>query len=386
MHKMRPTSTTITDSGFYPNKAYRRDSKRQLALNSDHSVFMGRALYEGANANYQDYFAERSGDTLRWSQLAKSSRNTAPAKHPVAVILGYFDGQSFIGEQLQSIIKQTHSALHIYLCDDKSEPRFSPNGLRLDQDSLSKISVGVLPHNIGATNNFLNALASISDEFEYFAFSDQDDVWHEGKLHKAIAALEKAPSKQPALYCARTEIVDATCERTLGYSPLFDRAPSFANALVQNIGGGNTMVFNRAARDLILEATQDAMVVSHDWWCYQVVTGAGGHVIYDSEPCLKYRQHDHNLVGANTSWRARLLRIRGLLRGRFREWNDINLAALSAHKHLLTKSNQQVLDDFVEARQSSLIKRLFLFMRSGIYRQTLFGNLGLLLAVFLNKV
>ena len=114
--------------------------------------------------------------------------------------------------------------------------------------------------------------------------------------------------------------------------------------------------------------------------------GAGGHVIYDSEPCLKYRQHDHNLVGANTSWRTRLLRMRDLLRGRFRDWNDINLTALSAQKHLLNKSNQRVLDDFVEARQSSLIRRLFLFKRSGIYRQTLFGNLGLLLGVVLNKV
>ena len=334
----------------------------------------------------RDYFCPDDGDTHNVSLLAERSQNARSAQSRVAIILGYFDGQSFIGEQLQSIIEQTHSALHIYLRDDKSEPRFSFDGLRLDQNSLSKMSVCVRPHNIGFTNNFLNALASISDEFEYFAFSDQDDVWHEDKLEKAIAALENGPSEQPALYCARTEIVDATSEHTLGYSPLFDKPPSFANALVQNIGGGNTMVFNRAARDLILEATQDVTVVSHDWWCYQVVAGAGGHVIYDSEPCLKYRQHDHNLVGANTSWRARFLRIRGLLRGRFREWNDINLAALSAHSHLLTKSNQQVLDDFVEARQSSLIKRLFLFKRSGIYRQTLFGNLGLLLGVFLNKV
>ncbi|MCV2875535.1 glycosyltransferase [Rhodobacteraceae bacterium XHP0102] len=345
-----------------------------------------RVDYDCAFLPARNYFSADESDIQNVLLSNGLSQNARSTQSRVAVILGYFDGQPFIGEQLQSIIKQTHSALHIYLCDDKSEPCFSLDGLQLDQDSLSKISVGVRPHNIGFTNNFLNALASISDEFEYFAFSDQDDVWHEDKLERAIAALEKAPSEQPALYCARTEIADATCEHTLGYSPLFDKPPSFANALVQNIGGGSTMVFNRAARDLILEATQHASVVSHDWWCYQVVTGAGGHVIYDSEPCLKYRQHDHNLVGANTSWRARLLRIRGLLRGRFREWNDINLAALSAHKHLLTKSNQRVLDDFVEARQSSLIKRLFLFKRSGIYRQTLFGNLGLLLGVFLNKV
>ena len=176
------------------------------------------------------------------------------------------------------------------------------------------------------------------------------------------------------------------CLETLGYSPVFNKPPSFTNALVQNIGGGNTMVFNKATKDLILETTKNATVVSHDWWCYQIVTGVGGHVIYDSEPCLKYRQHAHNLVGANTSWRKRFQRILELLQGRFRKRNDINLAALSAHMHLLTTTNQKVLNDFIQARQSSLPKRLALFKQSGIYRQTLFGNLGLLLGIFLNKM
>jgi len=304
----------------------------------------------------------------------------------IAVILAYFEGHYFISEQLQSITEQTHSRVHTYLYDDMSKLRFSSDGLHLDADQLSQISVVVRHDNIGFASNFLNALASISDEFEYFAFSDQDDIWHRDKLERALAGLAKTPTEKPALYCARTEIADATCKKTLGYSPRFNKTPSFANALVQNIGGGNTMVFNRAARDLIINATVDANVVSHDWWCYQIVSGAGGYVVYDPEPCLKYRQHANNLVGANTSWRARFLHIRGLLQGRFRTWNDINLKALSEHSHLLTADNRKILSNFIEARQSSLMKRLFLFNRSGIYRQTLFGNLGLLLGIILNKV
>ena len=155
---------------------------------------------------------------------------------------------------------------------------------------------------------------------------------------------------------------------------------------MQNIGGGNTMVFNKKAKDLIFEATENVTVVSHDWWCYQIVTGAGGHVIYDPEPCLKYRQHVGNLVGENKSWRARFQRVVELLRGHFRKRNDINIAALSLHKRLLTHTNQLVLDSFIEARQSSFPKRLLFFKLSGIYRQTLLGNLGLLLGIFLNKV
>ena len=193
---MCPTSFTIKDSDFDLNKAYGRGSKSQLALNSDHSVFMGRALYESANANFHDYFAELSGDTFRWFQLAKSSSNTAPAEHLVAVIIGYFNGQPFISEQLRSILEQSHSAFHIYLCDDKSEPRFSPDGLPFDQNSLSKISVGVRPNNIGFTNNFLNVLANVPDDFNFFAFSDQDDFWYEDKLVFVISMPSGSPGCQ----------------------------------------------------------------------------------------------------------------------------------------------------------------------------------------------
>jgi hypothetical protein len=92
----------------------------------------------------------------------------------------------------------------------------------------------------------------------------------------------------------------------IGFSPLFVRAPTFQNALVQNIGGGNTMVFNRAAR-LALRATRaDVALVSHDWWTYQVVTGIGG----TAHPCpsLRYR-------GRRTAPRQRLQN-RHKLRGR----------------------------------------------------------------------
>lgn len=146
------------------------------------------------------------------------------------------------------------------------------------------------------------------------------------------------------------------------------------------------MVFNKVAKDTILEATQDATVVSYDWWCYKVVTGNGGRVIYNAEPRLKYLQDARNLIRANTSWRSRLLRAGGLLRGRFCEWNGINLAALSAQKHLLTNTIQRMLENFILVWYASLLKRFMLFKRSSIYRQTLFGNFGLLLCVLLSKV
>ena len=180
--------------------------------------------------------------------------------------------------------------------------------------------------------------------------------------------------------------VDTACEHTLGYSTLFNKPPSFANALIQNIGGGNTMMLNRAVKNLVINAALDATVVSHDWWCCQIVTGAGGYVIYDPKPCLKYRQHAYNLVDANTGWYARLMRIRELLKGRLRTRDDINLKAPVDCNKLITKDNFAILETFMEARQLPLIKHLILLKRSGVYRQTLLGNLGLLFVIVFDKV
>ena len=320
------------------------------------------------------------------TDLGKDLKLQVKDKNKVAIVLGYYDGEEYLSKQLESIFAQSHQALHVFISDDRSPTPLCANALNFEPEKLAKLSIGVRTKNVGFTNNFLKALAYINDSFEYFAFSDQDDFWYPNKLEKAVAKLSRAPTKLPALYCARTEIADTDCSRTLGYSIVFKKKASFANALVQNIGGGNTMVFNKTARDIIVASLGNSTVASHDWWCYQIITGAGGYVVYDQEPCLKYRQHNNNLVGASTSWAARLLRVRGLIRGHFRAWNDANLKALKEHKHLLTKNNVRVLNDFSEARESNLFKRLMLFKRSGIYRQTLFGNLGLLLGILLNRV
>jgi hypothetical protein len=109
-------------------------------------------------------------------------------------------------------------------------------------------------------------------------------------------------------------------------------------------------------------------------------------MIYDTYPSLRYRQHGNNQIGANTSWIARIKRINLLLKGEFRKWNSINAQALMTKKNLLSEENQEILAEFERARNSNLLSRIFGLWKIGIYRQTFLGNLGLILAVILNKL
>jgi hypothetical protein len=194
------------------------------------------------------------------------------------------------------------------------------------------------------------------------------------------------PDDVPALYGSRTLLVDARNQH-IGYSPLFERVPSFRNALVQNIAGGNTMVFNRAARDLLRRAGEAVAAVTHDWWAYMLVTGCGGRVHYDPYPTVRYRQHAGNQFGSNANPLAQYRRAQLLLRGRFRGWVDLNLVALHRVRHLMTPENRQVLDDFTRARRRWFVgARLAGLRRCGVYRQTALGNVGITVAALINRL
>jgi len=172
----------------------------------------------------------------------------------------------------------------------------------------------------------------------------------------------------------------------MGLSGLRTRPPSFKNALVQNIAGGNTMVFNKAARDVLLSGGAKVRVVVHDWWTYMAVSGAGGVVINDPAPSLKYRQHEGNQIGSNHGLAARIVRAIRLLQGGFRQWTDINMNALPAIESHLTPENRQAFRQFCAIRAAPLVPRLIGLFRSGIYRQTTLDNLGLYLAAALNRL
>jgi hypothetical protein len=151
----------------------------------------------------------------------------------------------------------------------------------------------------------------------------------------------------------------------------------FGNALVQSGAGGNTMVFNAAARALMVEAGADVIVQTHDWWAYILVTGCGGNVYYDAVPRVGYRQHGRNLVGSNASWAGRFRRAHRILIGHFKIMNDRNIAALKRMRHRLAPENLRVLDEFAQARGGGLVTRMLGVRRSGVYCQTFLSGLAL---------
>lgn len=301
----------------------------------------------------------------------------------VAILMCTYNGAHYLQEQLDSIENQQYKSWYLYVSDDGSEDS------TLDILGNFKSRTGRLcsfqgPKS-GFCQNFLSLICNSSIRADYYALSDQDDIWHTNKLSRAVKALSDISCEIPALYCSRTKLVDERNNET-GLSPLFKRTPSFRNALIKNIASGNTMVFNHAARKLIMKAGSNANPVVHDWFLYMVVSGCGGVVIYDPVPSLCYRQHAANLIGANDEFIARLRRFGLMLSGMHRRWNTRNIEALSGLREKLTPENRSIYDEFSRFRSASLWSRLIGLYRTRLYRQTLGGNITLWLAALFKRL
>lgn len=317
---------------------------------------------------------KKASDEL--SQITQSS---------VAIILCTYNGEEYIEQQLESIIAQTILNWTIFASDDGSTDA-TLSILEKYQKILGSNKLVILKGpKKGFAWNFLSALKYTPESFQYYAFCDQDDIWLSNKLETGVRCLRQYNANVPGIHCGRTALVDENGQR-YGMSYLFERKPSFKNALMQNIAGGNTMLLNHAAKKIIAETPDDCDIISHDWWVYIVIAGCGDNIIYDPVPTLLYRQHASNVIGSNISFFSKLYRIRRFFSGDFRIWSDKNLRALQHFETKLTEENRSILTRFSKARNDKLIPRIITFADIGFYRQTLSGDIALMLGIIFKKI
>ena len=331
--------------------------------------------------------------TRNIKEFVNHARSFVPANFPaevgedhVCILMGLCNGAENLEEQLASLAEQSHSDWSLIVSDDGSSDDWFPIVSRFAEAHAPGRTWVTRGPEQGFARNFLSLACQAGPMVPFAAFCDQDDVWLRYKLARAISMLRSVRQGLPAVYVSRTMICDSDLQQ-LRPSLLFKRPPGFGNALVQSIGGGNTMVMNRAALDLVQDSAPRATgIVSHDWWVYQLVTGAGGTVCYDQTPTVLYRQHGQNLIGANDTLLSSLARMRRVLQGQFRQWNAANAKALDRARPWLTEEARLTLDHFKAARSGSLIGRLRALRASGAMRQRKRGTAALWCAALMNKL
>ena len=201
-----------------------------------------------------------------------------PMPPKLMILMALHDAGPYLQPQLQSLLEQTMPDWALLVGDDGARDGSVERVLDFARQHPQH-SIEIIPGpRRGFAQNFLNLMRVAGPDVPYVALADHDDVWLPEKLARAVARLEAEGDALPVLYCARTMICDADL-RPVAPSPIWRRPFSFANALVQNVAAGNTIVLNRPALDLVqlaAAAADRAGITAHDWWLYQLIIGAGG--------------------------------------------------------------------------------------------------------------
>jgi len=312
------------------------------------------------------------------------NKDTNPETPKCIILMGAFNGEKYISEQLESIEKQTYSNWELIVSDDGS----SDQTRRILDAFKNKWPSGKLTivdgPKLGFSANFLTLISDPKIKGDYFAFCDQDDIWLHDKIQRAIHVLEELKaSNKPLMYCGRRTFVNEALE-VLAYSRYFHFPFIFRNALAQNIAPGNTMVIDAKVKK-ILEITNVPDLPFHDWWVYLIVTGVGGEVFFDNESKILYRQHSGALVGGNDSIAQKLQRFKKLLDGNFIDWKNRNIKALQQYSFLLNSQAKYELDIYAKTLSSSFFQRLKYLMRSRIFRQSVLDTIAIYLTILLKR-
>jgi glycosyltransferase involved in cell wall biosynthesis len=299
----------------------------------------------------------------------------------VAVLLATFNGERFLRAQLDSLMNQSHRSWTLYWRDDGSRD----GTVQILHDFSAVAGQGRCVQVTGPqkrmrpTASFMTLLRAVKDrlaEDDMVAFADQDDVWLPEKLARGVAALRahmaahsgRGESVGPALYCAPQMLVDAELRR-IGISCRLRRPTVFPAALTQNVTTGCTVMLNRQAVNLMADSEPPSATL-HDWWCYLVVTAAGGPVLNDNDPMVLYRQHSNNMVGAPRSmWRRGVAALR---RGPSVFMNVLrqHVEALLAQPHLLSEAALAQVRAIDQALSGAWYRRLGVLRHAGLHRQT----------------
>lgn len=234
----------------------------------------------------------------------------------VAVLLAVCNGQRWIYEQLESIIRQKEIDLHIFISVDVSVD----NTPLIIQDFAQKNNsfVTLLPYGAkfgAAAPNFYRLLTEVDfSKYDFVSLSDQDDIWLETKLIAAIRNISKMNcvgySSNVTVFWAdgkKKEIIKAAPQKK--YDFLFEGPGPGCSFLLKTSFAQELQSYLRLNNVLLSKLDW------HDWLIYAYARSKNNQWFIDSQSYLLYRQHTSNQLGANSGLKPFKRRVHDILSG-----------------------------------------------------------------------
>lgn len=224
------------------------------------------------------------------------------------------NGIRWVAEQLHSIHTQQGVDVSVLASDDGStDGTFE----YLNANPNVKLLPERGPYGSAGKNFFNLLLRANFSGYDFVAFADQDDIWSNKKLERALYCLAAHGCDG---YSANVTAFWADGREVLVEKAQIQKEWDF---LFQSAGPGCTYVMSallaKKIQDVLRANPQIAKEICfHDWFIYAWTRANGFKWFIDDTSVMRYRQHDTNVFGVNSGMAVGKHRIEKIKSGWYR--------------------------------------------------------------------
>ncbi len=306
--------------------------------------------------------------------------NNTPIVH---IVLATYNGESYLSQQLDSIVAQDYENWFLEVCDDGSEDK-TTEIVREYMKEEHRITLHQNEKNLGYVKNFMEGIRR--SKADYIMLCDQDDIWYQDKISKTLKRMREAEKTAqhgagvPILVYGDAMNFDSESGKDMGrfheMSHLDTKKVDTAHLFMENKCIGCTIMLNGAIRSYLEELPEEIRV--HDWWL-ALICCHFGKICYQDEPLLRYRQHGGNMIGGSSYssyFRKRISQIqkqRQTLRNTVAQGKSF--FALYGDK--MKQNQKEVAEHFALLYDKNWLVRKADLVRFGFWKSGIMRNIGL---------
>ena len=284
----------------------------------------------------------------------------------IQILMSSFNGEKYIREQMNSFVDlDGFENVKVLIRDDGSADSTVSILKEYEQKYGFEIIEG---RNVGVNKSIIELLRNCDMSCDYFALSDQDDVWLKNKFTLAVKILNGLDTKKPALFASCSRVVTEDLS-LLGITLVPKHGLTFYNAMIQNVTPGHTQVFNRTLAELMIGVDAEFIHVI-DWWIYLVAAGIG-QVSFVGECTVLHRQHGKNSVGYELGFFKNSLMRFNRIKQKQPSSISLQLKAFDNKYNNLLENNYRTELKHYFSCQKTLAGRLKYIFSCKAYRQTI---------------
>lgn len=296
----------------------------------------------------------------------------------IDIVLATYNGEKYVGEQIESIINQTYKDWKLIIRDDGSKDKTAEV---LEKYAEKESRIKVIKDdtgNLGFNGNFTKLLEASSAD--YVMICDQDDFWLENKIEIMYKEISKYDKKENMLVHSdvylTNEKLDIINSKFIGKrgSQKGINGVIFANS----VQGASCMMTKTLKENYL----NNKVGIPYDYNICLIAEMIGKRIFIEKS-LMYYRQHQSNAIGAgiNNNKNIKENKIKKLIKAKFSfEFIKMEMGKCEEVKKLKEKLNIQIADNirkniddylYIADNKKSKIIRSFKFYKNryAMYRR-----------------